>query len=283
MLCVGEHWRYSGTCFSHPQLNPVGFIFHSRRQFSNSVWHSWAARSSSMNFVAVDESSWWSHRGNNSWQSFMTCRNVVLVELHVIKSTQPKALRFILTAQQFFSLPFRTILAGMAKFSAFHSPRDDGKRRFLHIRNSTMPSAEIIFHYYANYHENMVEILFGTLPEHFHKLSRNPQRRLSPQSKSQLSTKINFHGGKIINSNTAGTVKLWKLITGILLTQQFRCRDSAPLSFTFFFRANGESIGKISGAFTRNAQGRLSMTDTDTISWAFTHLIEFGIHYRFIK
>lgn len=33
-------------------------------------------------------------------------------------------------------------------------------------RNSTTPSAKIIFHYYANYNENMVEIIFGTLPKY---------------------------------------------------------------------------------------------------------------------
>lgn len=157
MLCVGEHRHYSGTCFPIRNLNPLGFIFHSCRQFSNTIWHSWAASSVVAELCAARGEFVKSSRGNNSRQSFMTSQNVE----NYMSLKAPSREHFacsIPTAQQFLSFHFRT----KAKFSPFTE-----KKGALHIHSSTMPSDEIIFHYYANYHENMVEIIFGTLPGFF--------------------------------------------------------------------------------------------------------------------
>lgn len=88
-----------------------------------------------------------------------------LAEQHVIIAQSQKPLLLVqLRSTILFISRFRQKLAEKV------SLQKNGTRAF-HIHISTMLNAKIIFHYYANYNENIVEIVFGALPKCFpHRL-----------------------------------------------------------------------------------------------------------------
>lgn len=142
-------------------------------------------------------------------RKFYGSQKCCFVKLHIIKTQNQTALQVYDSIQQFFSVALPAIL--YKSFRNSYTARKWKKRElfsFTVITNFTMPSAKIIFHYYANYNENMVKFCL----EPCRSISWSFSRHFFP-----LCTKINFHCCEIINSNTDDE-KLWKLITWSLLT-----------------------------------------------------------------